>query len=506
VSMSQPGNHKLQAKGKGGGASRPTKTSRQQKKTKAISMDVANTVAQNKGNEDALRERVQEAQEERDQALRALDDQDEPANLLKRRIAERKCEADLIDADQNLADVDRATTDPVVVPTLPLSDGNFATIKNPGYAGVRQTSVTIGDLHHNPQISGIPTFKLHRWLLWWGLILGVLVLLSYQYPVTVLRCVQICNPITKMIVNEDLRKAFVAWLKTDIGRLFIPEYKEILATGAHWRLPYFVNITIRVECDVVCSNVTWNLFNTMGHKLPTQYLRDLFQICWEFKPYSTFNVSYALFKVFCLSICVCFNLYYIHLFFYGCRLLYFVMVRGFSKVRNNSYRYSVHAWIYDYKQIRRTRLVAVPIWRTIKTRQATHRGDARAHMDRTERLANTNLDTYQICVEVEYKNGFRYFSDWEGIPCQWFERKKCLKTVQLNEGLISTCLNRRTLVAAIGAPELAVEASLRLMQANPHYQEDYTRLLRDGRSTYRDMALVMGAIVSRDVYHVNLHF
>jgi hypothetical protein len=118
---------------------------------------------------------------------------------------------------------------------------------------------------------------------------------------------------------------------------------------------------------------------------------------------------------------------------------------------------------------------------------------------------------YQLYVETEYEDGsVEMESEYVGLPAWWYKEGVCgtfeLKTVRLNAGLLATMLNRRTLIANRDAPELAVEASLRLMQSNPHYQEDYQRLLQDGRSVYRDMALVCGTMITKNVFHNDLHF
>jgi hypothetical protein len=135
--------------------------------------------------------------------------------------------------------------------------------------------------------------------------------------------------------------------------------------------------------------------------------------------------------------------------------------------------------------------------------------DHRPEFDRTERLADSVLSSYHICVELRTDCGYRYYKDWdpEYVPAAfWKVNKRTLKECRLDAGLISSALNRKTLLATRADPALAVEAALRLMQANPHYQEDANYVVENGESMYRDMALVCGSIVCRSIYHDNQHF
>jgi hypothetical protein len=50
-----------------------------------------------------------------------------------------------------------------------------------------------------------------------------------------------------------------------------------------------------------------------------------------------------------------------------------------------------------------------------------------------------------------------------------------------------------------------LSTTLRMLSSNPHYHECPEYLAR-GRSIYRDMALVFGAVVTRSVSHDNEHF
>ena len=162
-------------------------------------------------------------------------------------------------------------------------------------------------------------------------------------------------------------------------------------------------------------------------------------------------------------------------------------------------------WLAYVVAARKRTLIAVHIGSQRLT------ADMRAEMDRGEALASHDLMDYQLYVETEYEDGsVEMESEYVGLPAWWYKEGVCgtfeLKTVRLNAGLLATMLNRRTLIANRDAPELAVEASLRLMQSNPHYQEDYQRLLQDGRSVYRDMALVCGTMITKNVFHDDLHF
>lgn len=171
-------------------------------------------------------------------------------------------------------------------------------------------------------------------------------------------------------------------------------------------------------------------------------------------------------------------------------------------------------WYYRRKLHLDCRLVLVSRMDPKKVPQ-----DDRPHCDRSEILANTVYNTYQVMVEVEFvrfgRRCFAYYSTWydDELPSMWFNPRKTslrrswwgkgigqLKTVQLNQGMLSLALNRKTLMRGRANPAVATEAMVRLMESSPLYQEDYQRLLQTGRSTYRDMELVCGAIVRQDVY------
>lgn len=134
--------------------------------------------------------------------------------------------------------------------------------------------------------------------------------------------------------------------------------------------------------------------------------------------------------------------------------------------------------------------------------------DFRPEMDRNTPMARQMVKVYNVRVEVRTNLGFRYYKDWMNtLPSQWFKPNgRTLKQVSINDGLLATALNRKTMMAARDHPEVAIDTMTRLVQANPQYQEDYHALLDTGSSIYRDMALICGAIVSRDPYHSNQHF
>lgn len=133
--------------------------------------------------------------------------------------------------------------------------------------------------------------------------------------------------------------------------------------------------------------------------------------------------------------------------------------------------------------------------------------DWRGEMDRVERLAPQRFMRCHVAVEVRTDFGYRYYKDWiTTLPKQWLkEQGKTLKKVTINNGLLGTALNRKTLLGSRSTPEVAIDTMLRLMSSNPHYEEDVEYMLKGG-SAYRDMALVFGAIVSRNPYLDNQHF
>jgi len=157
----------------------------------------------------------------------------------------------------------------------------------------------------------------------------------------------------------------------------------------------------------------------------------------------------------------------------------------------------------DPAKLKHIRLVLIP-----RSKSRTLPQDMRPEMDRGERFSRNRIRDYSVCVEVRTNLGFCYYKSWANtLPSMWFKSHgRTLKRVSLNDGLMSTALNRKTLLASRDHPEVAIDTMTRLISANPHYQEDYLKLYDDGQSIYRDMSLVAGAIVSRDVYHSNEHF
>lgn len=155
------------------------------------------------------------------------------------------------------------------------------------------------------------------------------------------------------------------------------------------------------------------------------------------------------------------------------------------------------------------RLVLLP------TRTRTPRNDYRPIFDKQDRLCKTVWTEYQLLVEVTSHAGYAYFSQWyvDELPAMWFSTThlkstrsylmgdiELLDTLELDGGLLTIALNRKTMMGSRDKAGLTLEAMVRLIQQNPHYQEDHTRLLHTGKSMYRDMCRVCGAIVTRSVY------
>lgn len=153
------------------------------------------------------------------------------------------------------------------------------------------------------------------------------------------------------------------------------------------------------------------------------------------------------------------------------------------------------------------RLVGIPLGA-----RKTDIHDRRPELDRGEHRAKLVRQDYQLAVVVEDGSGFRLYKEFPFLSKQWYVRPDAwfvdyrLLTVRLDNGLMATALNRLTLMKSKSEPHLALEACLRLVMANSAYQEDYTRLYNTGRSVYRDMALVAGAIVAKDIGHDNSAF
>lgn len=164
---------------------------------------------------------------------------------------------------------------------------------------------------------------------------------------------------------------------------------------------------------------------------------------------------------------------------------------------------SLDQWLrLPMEKIKHIRLVLIP------TAVKTEGHDIRPEFDRGDKLARQRFTTYRIAVEVRTDAGYRYYKDWvSSLPKYWYkENGRTLKRVVLNDGLMATALNRKTLLGSRSSPELAIDSMLRLMAANPHYQEDWEYMRDSGGSSYRDMAMVFGAMVSRTAYHDNQYF
>lgn len=142
--------------------------------------------------------------------------------------------------------------------------------------------------------------------------------------------------------------------------------------------------------------------------------------------------------------------------------------------------------------------------------------DVRPEFDRAQRKQKSSLARHHLLVELRTADGYRYYKDWgnrEDVPLRFWKESdripegggRTLKKVMLNIGLLSTALNRKTLLGRRDDPATSLDACIRLMQANPHYQEQQEWLM-SGSSMYRDMALVAGPIVTRTLYSSNEYF
>lgn len=151
-----------------------------------------------------------------------------------------------------------------------------------------------------------------------------------------------------------------------------------------------------------------------------------------------------------------------------------------------------------------------------------HYQDDRPIFDHSEkRSRDFQWAEYRLVVEHKLpkyywcflKNSSRYYYETKNvdIPDQWKrtgknKKGKLKKHLLLSPQMMQIMVNRRTLTAKRDQPQEALDCALRMMSACSAYQEDYTQLTENGRSVYRDAALVYGAIVSKSVYHDNLHF
>lgn len=167
------------------------------------------------------------------------------------------------------------------------------------------------------------------------------------------------------------------------------------------------------------------------------------------------------------------------------------------------YPTSLSKWLsLPMEKIKHIRLVLVP-----KSERREAR-DWRPEFDRGDMLAKQRFNKFHVRVEVRTDAGYRYYKDWvSSLPKFWYkENQRTLKVVNINKGLMATALNRKTLLGSRASPEVAIDTMLRLMSSNPHYEEDLEYMRATGGSVYRDMAMVFGAVVSRDCYFPNEHF
>lgn len=157
--------------------------------------------------------------------------------------------------------------------------------------------------------------------------------------------------------------------------------------------------------------------------------------------------------------------------------------------------------VEEYNFYRQVRLVAVPI------KDLPRGGRFFPDFDAEDVKYVPVFRKYQLAIEEKTPGGYKYSTKNSKLPPQWgFARAPSrLKTVVLSEGLISTTINRKTMVGARDDPAVNLGVMLRLISSNPHYAESPHYVSR-GRSVYRDMALVCGAIVTRDLMHDNQHF
>lgn len=138
--------------------------------------------------------------------------------------------------------------------------------------------------------------------------------------------------------------------------------------------------------------------------------------------------------------------------------------------------------------------------------------DRRPELDRGEHFAYIRRQEYELIVAVLDPIGYRLYTSYPGLASQWYDDPKMclfdnrLTTVVLDDGLMATALSRLTMIKNKQEPALALETCLRQLTANSAYQEDYTRLYSTGRSIYRDMAMVCGAIVAKDISYNNTYF
>jgi len=171
----------------------------------------------------------------------------------------------------------------------------------------------------------------------------------------------------------------------------------------------------------------------------------------------------------------------------------------------------VPPWVGIVSSLKSCRLVAVRVNEYFKDS-----ADVRPEFDRSQRKQKSKAAVHHVLVELRTADGYRYYKDWgnkQDVPARFWKESdrvpdgggRTLKKVLINVGLLATALNRKTMLASRADPALTLDACIRLMQANPHYQEQQEWLM-SGSSLYRDMALIAGPIVTRDLYYSNEYF
>lgn len=163
--------------------------------------------------------------------------------------------------------------------------------------------------------------------------------------------------------------------------------------------------------------------------------------------------------------------------------------------------YSTHKVFVEFFRPAYSELVMFPV------RLYKDDGDFAPEFDREEFKQPTRLVQYQVAVHVKHLGFHYYYLDAQNLPAQWRDERRndLLKKVVINDGLTATVLNRKTLLGDRKFVRDTLSTTLRLLSANPHYHES-ARYLTKGRSVYRDMALVFGAVVMRSVEEANEHF
>lgn len=144
------------------------------------------------------------------------------------------------------------------------------------------------------------------------------------------------------------------------------------------------------------------------------------------------------------------------------------------------------------------RLVGIPV-----NKYQLHNDD-RPEMDRGDRMAPQIYADFELYVELRVGERYLYLTEKDDfvLPDFWFTKEgpySRLRTLKINVGLLATALNRKTLGLRTSNNNQRVERSARLVSANAAYQEDYSSLLKDGTSSYADIQLLAGTILTGNV-------